>query len=108
MAKGKNCPNCGAVIDPEQNKCAFCGTSYFDLACIPINEPFYLKLNVGTTENPRIICQKVIMHNVSITHYSNTMNIEYGPNGLISFPNPTYPTYDMSFTGVGPAKETIK
>lgn len=25
MAKGKNCPNCGAVYEPEKNKCPYCG-----------------------------------------------------------------------------------
>lgn len=28
----KNCPNCGAVIDPYRVKCEYCGTMYFDLA----------------------------------------------------------------------------
>jgi len=26
----KNCPNCGAVIDPYRVKCEYCGTMYFD------------------------------------------------------------------------------
>jgi hypothetical protein len=28
----KNCPNCGAVIDPYRVKCEYCGTMYFDWA----------------------------------------------------------------------------
>lgn len=41
-----NCPNCGAPIEIESNKCPYCGTYYFDLSCIDIDgqEPFYLKL----------------------------------------------------------------
>ena len=41
-----NCPNCGAPIDPQNNKCAYCNTSYFDLSAIDLNEnkPFYLKI----------------------------------------------------------------
>ena len=31
-----NCPNCGAVIDPEQHKCSYCGTSYFDMSEIDL------------------------------------------------------------------------
>ena len=28
----KNCPNCGAPIDPYRVKCEYCGTMYFDWA----------------------------------------------------------------------------
>lgn len=28
MAKGKNCPNCGAVIDYDYDRCQYCGTPY--------------------------------------------------------------------------------
>ena len=28
----KNCPNCGAVIDPYRVMCEYCGTIYFDWA----------------------------------------------------------------------------
>lgn len=47
--KNLNCPNCGAPISPEENKCPFCGTSYFDLSAIDINDnkPFYLKIRIG-------------------------------------------------------------
>ena len=46
-----NCPNCGAPISAENNKCPFCGTSYFDLSAIDANnhKPFYLKLRMGNT-----------------------------------------------------------
>lgn len=63
---GRNCPNCGAPYDNEPTKCAYCGTSYFDLSCIPLNEPFYLKLNVGTKEKPQIVTQKVYTTGASI------------------------------------------
>lgn len=45
---GRNCPNCGAVYEPEKNKCSYCGTSYFDMTAIniPAREPFYLKVKV--------------------------------------------------------------
>ena len=29
-----NCVNCGAAIDIDEQKCPFCGTSYFDLTDI--------------------------------------------------------------------------
>ncbi len=45
----RNCPNCGAPYKTELNTCPYCGTSYFDMSAIDINEgrPFYLKLKMG-------------------------------------------------------------
>lgn len=45
----RNCPNCGAPYKTELNTCPYCGTSYFDMSAIDINEgkPFYLKLKTG-------------------------------------------------------------
>ena len=62
MAKGKNCPNCGAVYEPEKNKCPYCGTSYFDMTAINMaaGEPFYLKVKVAMGGTPMYITQKVI------------------------------------------------
>ena len=39
-----NCPNCAAPIDPELNKCPYCGSTYFDMSCIDFEneKPFYL------------------------------------------------------------------
>lgn len=62
MAKGKNCPNCGAVYEPEKNQCPYCGTSYFDMTAIniPAREPFYLKVKVEVGGKPMYITQKVV------------------------------------------------
>lgn len=45
----RNCPNCGAPYKIELNTCPYCGTSYFDMSAIDINEgkSFYLKLKMG-------------------------------------------------------------
>lgn len=66
--KGRNCPNCGAVVDLENNKCSYCGTPYYDLSVIPIGsgKPFYLTLNIGTDENPQLFTTKVYPQNVEI------------------------------------------
>lgn len=47
--KNLNCPNCGAPIDLETNKCPYCNTSYFDFSNINIdeNEPFFLRIKKG-------------------------------------------------------------
>lgn len=49
MAEGKNCPNCGAPLDMGVDKCAYCGTSYFDLTAIDWkeDEPVFLKLKMN-------------------------------------------------------------
>ena len=62
--KSRNCPNCGAVIDNEHIKCPFCGTMYFDLSVMPINDPFFLKIRT----DKGIVSSKVILRSVSITH----------------------------------------
>lgn len=78
--KNRNCPNCGAPIDIEQHKCAYCGTSYYDLSYLPFNEPFFLKLNVGAADNPRIITTKAIMTNVDLTQ-----SIDQAPEIALTF-----------------------
>lgn len=52
-----NCPNCGAPINIEKNKCEYCDTSYFDLSSLDIgsDKPFYLKIRY----NNMIITQLV-------------------------------------------------
>ena len=107
MAKNKNCPNCGAVIDIDKDKCAYCGTSYYDLSCIPFNEPFYLRLNIGTKENPRIILQKVYTSNVTIESKPQDIDI-YAGIGNRRAAQITSPfveqTYEMKFCAVEPPK----
>lgn len=41
-----NCLNCGAPFDVNEEKCAYCGTSYYDMSALDINsdKPFMLKI----------------------------------------------------------------
>ena len=68
MSKKLNCPNCGAVIDPQEHKCLYCGTSYFDLTCVDLytEDPFYLKLKVKINDRFYYITQLVKSSNASI------------------------------------------
>ena len=47
--KTLNCPNCGAPINSETDKCPYCNTSYFDFSNIDIDEeePFFLRIKKG-------------------------------------------------------------
>ena len=65
----KNCPNCGAPIDYEKNKCVYCGTWYYDFSCIPSDRPFFLRINTG--EN-RTVLARTILHNAMLTIAPNT------------------------------------
>lgn len=40
-----NCPNCGAPLDPYVCKCPYCGTLYFDLATLNLEDgsPCFVK-----------------------------------------------------------------
>lgn len=40
-----NCPNCGAVIEPHECKCKYCGTWYFDFTAFDMTDdkPYYVK-----------------------------------------------------------------
>lgn len=78
-----NCPNCGAPIDVETNKCKYCGTSYFDLSCIDFEDckPVYLKIKVNMNGEPAYITQKVIPRLGEIT-----FNTEYKDVQTTGFP----------------------
>ena len=41
----RNCPNCGAIIEPYKCKCEFCGTWYFDFTAFDMSEDvqYYVK-----------------------------------------------------------------
>lgn len=68
MAKGRNCPNCGAPYDPNEPKCPYCGTIYYDMSAINFDdgEPIYLQIKT----NDMVIMQKVIpqLGGIEITH----------------------------------------
>lgn len=50
MSKTTNCLNCGAPFDTDKEKCPYCGTSYYDMSAIDINndKPFMLKIKMGS------------------------------------------------------------
>lgn len=61
-----NCPNCGAPIEFGEIVCPFCGTKYLDVEGFNLNEPIWLRLNVGSKEEPHIVVMKVILYQAEI------------------------------------------
>lgn len=65
LMENLNCLNCGAPIEPFNHRCKYCGTSYFDLTSMDINEdkPFYLKIKIDN----KIITQLVRVSSKTFT-----------------------------------------
>lgn len=56
-----NCLNCGAPFDVDKEKCAYCGTSYYDMSALDINndKPFMLKIKTKMNGTECYITQLV-------------------------------------------------
>lgn len=91
----KNCPNCGAVIEPNKNECEYCGTSYFDLSAINFSEgkPIYLKIKTEMNGRNCYITQLVIprlgdismsTESIDITGYGGEVIHQYAMNRSIT------------------------
>ncbi len=79
MSKKRNCPNCGAPYNTELSKCPYCGTSYFDMSALDIDnqEPFYLKIRYGNYTFTSL----VIPERCNIEHSQDSVDI-CGYNGV--------------------------
>ena len=101
----RNCPNCGAPMTPN-DKCDYCGTYFFDIAHIPLNEDFYLSLNIGTEKRPHIITSKVCTSGCTLTReplYSSSVRDMNGQLMLLKAPDVI--RYDLSFMSIGGVHE---
>ena len=106
-----NCPNCGAVINPEQHKCSYCGTSYFDMSAIDFEDgkPFYLKIKTKWKEQNVFITQLV---KPSLNTMNFTVSSDYCCGGIgqqVFYPyrNENYLTTDISFMGIPMADNSL-
>lgn len=98
-----NCPNCGAVINPEQHKCSYCGTSYFDMSAIDFEngKPFYLKIKTKWKEQDVFITQ-LVKPSLNTINFTIASDYCYGGKAeqLSSFKNKNCLTTEISFTGI--------
>lgn len=68
MREQLNCPNCGAVIVSE--KCAYCGTVFYDFSVIDIDKPCYIKIKYN---NSIVMIRTKVKHSeLNITTESRT------------------------------------
>ena len=76
--KGRNCPNCGAVLDERNIKCQYCGALYYDLSTIPVDEPFILTIKDGN----RLITARTWLRSVTLEtsrmYTPMTISVEIG------------------------------
>ena len=76
--KNRNCPNCGAPLEIDKIKCPYCGTSYFDISCIPTNKPFFLSMSL---DNNKKIIMKAITTGATVE--TETVDVLGGYNNKI-------------------------
>ena len=59
----KNCPNCGAPLDPYKVKCEYCGTMYFDLATwLQEGKPCFINYSFDSTHGEGMLTTLAIPH----------------------------------------------
>lgn len=47
MSNNRNCPNCGAPLDPYMVHCKYCDTYYFDLSAFDCSKTCFVKFRQG-------------------------------------------------------------
>lgn len=78
----KNCPNCGAVIDPYRVKCEYCGTMYFDWATwLQDGKPCFINYRFNYGDNKTSIITQAIPH-LEVVETSNNPTYAYNKNGI--------------------------
>lgn len=89
MREQLNCPNCGAVITSE--KCAYCGTLFYDFSVIDIDKPCYLKIKY---QNAIIMMQAKVTH--SELNMTTNITTAYDILGAPILTLPSSPELDLS------------
>ena len=72
---GKNCPNCGAPIDPWKYKCEYCGTTIIDLGVLDLDKPCYVTFKTRMSGKEQLITALVQASNPYVEVFSDTTDI---------------------------------
>ena len=101
-----NCVNCGAAIDIDEQKCPFCGTSYFDLTDIDFTarDPVALRMKVPCTNGAKAMITMLAMPKFGEFNIDTEyVNIYGGPGKqqpIVCFPSSCSANVGVSFTAV--------
>lgn len=99
-----NCVNCGAAIDIDEQKCPFCGTSYFDLTDIDFtsHSPVALRMKIpylnGGAMVTMLAMPKLRDFNVNTEYVSLYGGFSHAP--IACFPSQTSVSVGVSFEAV--------
>lgn len=108
MSKSKNCPNCSAPYDIEENKCPYCGTIYFDMSIIDFDnqEPFYLKIKSHGLCFTQLVVPKA--DDLTMTISEDTTYVTNGKmNKISSFVSNKTASINVSFEAVVDKQGTL-
>lgn len=87
MSKYRNCMNCGAAIDPDVNKCPYCGTSYLDICGLKLDgkTPIVLKYEYEYQGKKAVVSALVVATaQCSMTTTYNTIDVYGGKNQYLT------------------------
>ena len=99
-----NCLNCGAPFDVNKEKCAYCGTSYYDMSALDINgdKPFMLKIKTKMNGAECYITQLVrVLPEINIEMNSETVDaVDYRGIPILSLSYNHSMTTNLTFQAV--------
>lgn len=101
-----NCPNCGAILNPEKVKCEYCGTYFLDFIDITRDrKPFYLRIK--TEEG--IAISKVYCQTVEMRHSYLDYDFADGVTGrhAVCLNRQNYLDIEMEFMAIPDSKGNL-
>lgn len=94
-----NCINCGAAKDIDEIKCPFCGTTYFDMTAIDLDEGTPVALSVRKGDFVFQMLARPELESISIEDETATALGQYG-NPLVRIVNSRTVTAGLNFKAI--------